>query len=207
MEARAIHRYIGTSPRKMRLVVDLIRGKSVDDALHILHYSPHAASRVAEKVVRSAVANLQNKDGAGRVEPDQMTVREVFVDVGMTVKRISPAPMGRGFRIRKRSNHLTVIVETKPDAGSEVEASGSRGENCRAEESSGAEDGEGNEGTEGHKGTEGAEAIEDGRRRNEVTIPLKETPWDRKHTRSVCAWASSAHGIRTGTMRRPSPVS
>jgi large subunit ribosomal protein L22 len=100
----------------MRLVVDLIRGKSVNDALHILHYSPHAASKVAEKVVRSAVANLQNKDGGGRVEPDQMTVREAFVDVGMTVKRISPAPMGRGYRIRKRSNHVTVVVETSAGA-------------------------------------------------------------------------------------------
>ena len=62
MEAHAINRYIGTSPRKMRLVIDLIRGKSVDEALHILHFSPKHASKVAEKVLRSAVSNLQNKD-------------------------------------------------------------------------------------------------------------------------------------------------
>ena len=113
MEARAINRYIGTSPRKMRLVIDLIRGKSVDEALHILHFSPKHASKVAEKVLRSAVSNLQNKDDAGRVDPESIVVREAFVDGGATMKRISPAPMGRAFRIRKRSNHVTIIVEAK----------------------------------------------------------------------------------------------
>ncbi len=110
MEARAINRYIGTSPRKMRLVIDLIRGKSVDEALNILHYSPKHASRVAEKVLRSAVSNLQNKDEAGRLEPGEMIVKEAYVDVGMVMKRILPAPMGRAFRIRKRSNHVTIVV-------------------------------------------------------------------------------------------------
>jgi large subunit ribosomal protein L22 len=116
MEAKAINRYIGTSPRKMRLVIDLIRGKSVDDALHILHFSPKHASKVAEKVLRSAVSNLQNKDGGGRLEPDQMVVKTVHVDVGMTMKRVLPAPMGRAFRVRKRSNHLTIVVASKVDA-------------------------------------------------------------------------------------------
>lgn len=116
MEARAINRYIGSSPRKMRLVIDLIRGKSVDEALHILHFSPKHASKVAEKALRSAVSNLQNQDGGGRLEPDQMTVKSVTVDVGMTMKRISPAPMGRAFRIRKRSNHLTIVVAAMEDA-------------------------------------------------------------------------------------------
>ncbi len=113
MEARAINRYIGTSPRKMRLVVDLIRGKSVDEALHILHFSPKHASKVAEKVLRSAISNLQNKDDAGRLEPSDILVKEAFVDGGMVMKRISPAPMGRAFRIRKRSNHVTIIVAPK----------------------------------------------------------------------------------------------
>ena len=116
MEARAINRYISTSPRKMRLVIDLIRGKSVDEALHILHFSPKHASKVAEKALRSAVSNLQNQDGGGRLEPEQMTVKTVMVDVGMTMKRISPAPMGRAFRIRKRSHHLTVVVAANDDA-------------------------------------------------------------------------------------------
>jgi large subunit ribosomal protein L22 len=100
----------------MRLVIDLIRGKSVDEALHILHFSPKHASKVAEKALRSAVSNLQNQDGGGRLEPDQMTVKSVTVDVGMTMKRISPAPMGRAFRIRKRSNHLTIVVAAMEDA-------------------------------------------------------------------------------------------
>lgn len=113
MEARAINRYIGTSPRKMRLVIDLIRGKSVNEALHILHFSPKHASKIAEKVLRSAVSNLQNKDNAGRTEPDDMTVKEAFVDDGLVLKRISPAPMGRAYRIRKRSNHVTIVVEAK----------------------------------------------------------------------------------------------
>ncbi len=116
MEARAINRYIGSSPRKMRLVIDLIRGKSVDEALHILHFSPKHASKVAEKALRSAVSNLQNQDGGGRLEPEQMTVKAVTVDVGMTMKRISPAPMGRAFRVRKRSHHLTVVVAAMEDA-------------------------------------------------------------------------------------------
>jgi large subunit ribosomal protein L22 len=116
MEARAINRYIGTSPRKMRLVIDLIRGKSVDEALNILHYSPKHASRVAEKVLRSAVSNLQNKDHAGRLEPGEMIVKEAFVDVGMVMKRVLPAPMGRAFRVRKRSNHVTIVVTPNKDA-------------------------------------------------------------------------------------------
>jgi large subunit ribosomal protein L22 len=116
MEARAINRYIGTSPRKMRLVIDLIRGKSVDEALHILHFTPKHASRVAEKVLRSAVANLQNKDEAGRLETSAMVVKTATVDGGMSMKRVLPAPMGRAFRIKKRSNHVTIIVAAKTDA-------------------------------------------------------------------------------------------
>jgi large subunit ribosomal protein L22 len=113
MEARAINKYIGSSPRKMRLVIDLIRGKSVDEALHILHFSPKHASRVAEKVLRSAVSNLQNREDGGRLGPEEMVVKTAFVDGGMTMKRISPAPMGRAYRIRKRSNHVTIVVASK----------------------------------------------------------------------------------------------
>jgi large subunit ribosomal protein L22 len=111
MEARAINRYVGTSPRKMRLVIDLIRGKRVNEALHILHFSPKSASKVAEKVLRSAVSNLQNSDEGGRVDPEDMVVKRAEVDGGMTMKRISAAPMGRAYRIRKRSNHITIVVE------------------------------------------------------------------------------------------------
>jgi large subunit ribosomal protein L22 len=110
MEARAINRYIGTSPRKMRLVIDLIRGKAVDEALTILHFQPKHAAKTAEKVLRSAIANIQNKDQGGRVDTSTLFVKEAFVDGGATMKRISPAPMGRAYRIRKRSNHVTIVV-------------------------------------------------------------------------------------------------
>lgn len=110
MEARAINRYIGTSPQKMRLVIDLIRGLNVEKALSILHFSPKHAARTAEKVLRSAISNIQNKDEAGRIDPSTLFVKEAFVNVGPTLKRISPAPMGRAFRIRKRSNHITIVV-------------------------------------------------------------------------------------------------
>lgn len=110
MEARAINRYIGSSPRKMRLVIDLIRGRGVEEALSILHFSPKHAAKTAEKVLRSAISNFQNKDEAGRVDTAQLFVKEAFVNGGPVQKRISPAPMGRAYRIRKRSNHVTIIV-------------------------------------------------------------------------------------------------
>src|SRR5437867_8536778 len=109
LEARAINRYINSSPRKMRLVVDLIRGKAVPEALSILHFSPKHASRIAEKVLRSAVSNLQQKDEANRVEAESLYVKTVFVDCGPGMKRMMPAPMGRAYRIVKRSNHLTIV--------------------------------------------------------------------------------------------------
>ena len=108
MEAKAVHRYIRFIPKKMRLLIDLIRGMSVDKALEVLHFSPKHASKDAEKVLRSAVANLMNKDEATRMEPGDIFVKEAFVNQGPTLKRISPAPMGRAYRIRKRSCHITI---------------------------------------------------------------------------------------------------
>lgn len=113
MEARARNRFIGSSPRKMRLVVDLIRGESVDKALEILHFSPKHSSKDAEKTLRSAVSNLLNKEETSRVEPADLFVKEAFVNAGPTLKRISPAPQGRAYRIRKRSCHLTIVVAKK----------------------------------------------------------------------------------------------
>lgn len=113
MESRAVHRHISSSPRKMRFVVDLIRGMSVDKAIEVLHFSPQHASRDAEKVLRSAVANLMNQDESTRVEPEELFVKEVYVNNGPMIKRIQPAPMGRAHRIRKRSCHLTIIVASK----------------------------------------------------------------------------------------------
>jgi large subunit ribosomal protein L22 len=113
MESIAKYRFLGSSPRKMRLVIDLIRGMSVDKALEVLHFSPKHASKDAEKVLRSAVSNLMNRDEATRMEPSDIFVKEAFVNQGPTLKRISPAPMGRAYKIRKRSCHITIVVATK----------------------------------------------------------------------------------------------
>jgi large subunit ribosomal protein L22 len=113
MEARAVTKYIGSSPRKMRLVIDLIRGMRADKALEVLHFSSKHSSRNAEKTLRSAMANLMNTDEATRIEPQDLFVKEAYVDQGPTLKRISPAPMGRAYRIRKRSCHLTIVVANK----------------------------------------------------------------------------------------------
>ncbi len=94
MEAKAINRYVGSSPRKMRLVVDLIRGKGVEEALSMLHFVPKHAAKTAEKVLRSAISNYQNKDEAGRVDTSTLYVKTAFVDGGPTAKRVLPAPMG-----------------------------------------------------------------------------------------------------------------
>jgi large subunit ribosomal protein L22 len=110
LEARAMKRYIQGSPRKMRLVADLIRGKSVSDALTILHFSPKRATKVCEITLRSAVSNLMNAKESGRVDPDHVLVKAVTVDGGPMAKRILPAPMGRAYRVRKRTNHLTIVV-------------------------------------------------------------------------------------------------
>src|SRR5687767_4429536 len=113
MEAKAIQRYIRSSPRKMRLVIDLIRGKNAAEALAILKFTPKSAARDAEQVLRSAISNISNLETAGNIRPDALFVKEVFVNQGATAKRISPAPMGRAYRIRKRSHHLTITVSTK----------------------------------------------------------------------------------------------
>jgi large subunit ribosomal protein L22 len=113
MEAQALNRFVGTSPRKMMIVIDLIRGRGVEEALSILHFSPKHAAKDAEKTLRSAISNLQSKDQAGRVDTATMYVKEVFVNGGPMAKRVSPAPMGRAYRIRKRSHHLTIVVATR----------------------------------------------------------------------------------------------
>ncbi len=113
MEARAIKRYIQSSPRKMRLVVDLIRGKAVNEALNILHFSPKHGSKVVEMTLRSAVSNLSNKLETGRIEEKDIFVKTVYVNGGPVLKRMLPAPQGRAYRVRKRSNHLTIVVAEK----------------------------------------------------------------------------------------------
>ncbi len=102
-----------TSPRKMRLVADIIRGVDVDKALYILKYSKKEASIRLEKLLLSAIANWQTKNEGKDIEEAKLYVKEIFVDGGAMLKRLRPAPQGRGYRIRKRSNHVTIILGNK----------------------------------------------------------------------------------------------
>lgn len=101
-----------SSPRKMRYVVDMIRGMEVNRALGTLKFSKKAASVAVEKLLRSAIANWEQKNDR-KAEEGELYVTTVFVDCGATLKRMRPAPQGRGYRIRKRSNHVTLFVGTK----------------------------------------------------------------------------------------------
>ena len=101
-----------TSPRKMRLVADTVRGKDVFEALNILRFSAQEASGRIEKLLRSAIANWEAKNSGASPEDSKLTVSEIFVDSARMLKRIQPAPQGRAHRIRKRSNHVTIIVDS-----------------------------------------------------------------------------------------------
>ena len=105
---------VPSSPRKMRLVVDMIRGMEVNRALGTLRYSNKAASKDVEKVLRSAIANWEQKNDR-KAEAGELYVSKAYVDEGVTLKRMRPAPQGRGYRIRKRSNHVTLYVDSKND--------------------------------------------------------------------------------------------
>jgi large subunit ribosomal protein L22 len=102
-----------TSPRKMRLVADLVRGMQVDKALQILKYNPKEASNRIEKLLLSAISNWQAKNEGKRVEDANLIVKTIFVDSGFQLKRLRTAPQGRGYIIRKRSNHVTLTVDSK----------------------------------------------------------------------------------------------
>jgi large subunit ribosomal protein L22 len=114
----AVLRHTPTSPRKMRLVVDLVRGKDVETATAILQNSTKHAARTVLRTLKSAVSNYMNRNNETVSERDLYIV-EAYVNAGVTLKRIAPAPMGRAYRIRKRSNHLTIVVDkrkTKQDS-------------------------------------------------------------------------------------------
>lgn len=112
MEAVAKLRNVPTSPRKMRLVADLIRGQRVSRALGLLKYQPQGGAATMQKVLLSAVANWQQKNEDLNIEDADLFVKTVFVDGGPVLKRLRPAPQGRGHRIRKRSNHITIVVDS-----------------------------------------------------------------------------------------------
>ena len=106
---------IPTSPRKMRLVADTVRGQEVNHALDLLKYSQRAASKDLEKVVRSAIANWEakNPEQASELDNGNVYIKTLMIDEGRTLKRIRPCPQGRAGRIRKRSNHITVVLDVK----------------------------------------------------------------------------------------------
>lgn len=107
MQAKAIARYVRISPRKARLVIDLIRGKEVGEAISILRHTPKAASPIIEKVLKSAVANAEHNYS---LDPDSLVISEAYVDPGPTMKRFRPRAQGRASRINKRTSHITVVV-------------------------------------------------------------------------------------------------
>jgi large subunit ribosomal protein L22 len=111
MEARAILKDVPTSPRKMRLVADMIRGQKVSKALALLKFQPRASSPVLHKVLLSAVANWQQLNEDSKLEDADLIVKTVFIDGGRMLKRLRPAPQGRAHRIRKRSNHITIVID------------------------------------------------------------------------------------------------
>ncbi|HRN40904.1 MAG: 50S ribosomal protein L22 [Flavobacteriales bacterium] len=101
-----------TSPRKMRLVADMVRGQEVFKALSMLKFSPQEASRRLEKLLKSAIANWEAKNEGLRPEENNLVVKSIMVDSARMLKRIQPAPQGRAHRVRKRSNHVTLVVDS-----------------------------------------------------------------------------------------------
>jgi large subunit ribosomal protein L22 len=109
----AVLRNCPTSPRKMRLVTDMIKGVEVNKALDMLKFSKKEASRNVEKLLLSAIANWQAKNEGARIEESHIIVKEAFVDQSRSLKRIQPAPQGRAHRIKKRSNHVTIVLGSR----------------------------------------------------------------------------------------------
>lgn len=110
MEGKAIARYVRIAPRKAQLVIDLVRGKKVDEALAILKYTPKAAAPIVEKVIRSAMANAENNFG---MDIDNLYVAEIYANQGPTMRRFRPRAQGRATIIRKRTSHIGVVLKEK----------------------------------------------------------------------------------------------
>jgi large subunit ribosomal protein L22 len=130
--ATAVARFVRMSPTKARRVIDLVRGKSVEQALDILRWAPQEASEPVAKVIASAAANAQNNEG---LDPSTLVVATIYADGGPTAKRIRPRAQGRAFRIRKRTSHITVIVESRP---SREERTGQSAGSARARRAQGS---------------------------------------------------------------------
>jgi len=119
--ARAIARHVRVSPMKARRVVNLVRGLPAREALTVLQFAPQSASEPVYKVLASAIANAENNE---RLDPDSLLVAEAYVDEGPTLKRFRPRAQGRAYRIRKRTSHITIVVESVPAAQARAAKSG-----------------------------------------------------------------------------------
>ena len=117
MEATATLKYLKASPQKVRLVADLVRGKKVEEAIQILRFTKKTSAKDLEKLLRSAVANAENKEA--NVDVDDLVVSKIYVNEGPREKRVQPAPMGRAYRIQKRKAHITVHVSDEVKAVNE----------------------------------------------------------------------------------------
>ena len=113
MEAIAKLKNVPTSPRKMRLVADMVRGRRVNDALNILRFDSKSGSKKIEQLLLSAIANWEQLHEGKRLEDADLYIKTIFVDGGRMLKRLRPAPQGRGYRVRKRSNHITLVLDSK----------------------------------------------------------------------------------------------
>ena len=128
MEARAVHRHVGIPATKMRQVIDLIRGKPVEEALAILQYTPRLAARVVEKTLRSAIANAtvrdeeEEEEATPPVDVEELFIQRVYADEGRTLKRLRPRARGAANRIMKRQSHLTIVVSDGRDEAEPVAA-------------------------------------------------------------------------------------
>ena len=111
MQATATARFVRIAPRKMGLVSDMVRGKRMEEAFNILHFSPKAASVPLEKLIRSALANLLQQEGSKKIDTEDVVVGELIVNEGPTLRRFRPRAMGRATRIRKRTCHIQVTLE------------------------------------------------------------------------------------------------
>jgi large subunit ribosomal protein L22 len=114
MEAVAILKNVPSSPRKMRLVAGLVRGQNVTRALALLKFQANGGAEKVEKLLLSALSNWQQKNEDARIEDANLYIKEIKIDEGKMLKRLRPAPQGRGHRIRKRSNHVTLIIDSRP---------------------------------------------------------------------------------------------
>jgi len=112
MKARAVNKYIRHSAKKMKPVLDMVRGKQVNTVLNMLAFMPKKSAKLVELTTRSAVSNLLNTEEGAKVNPDELIIAEAYADQGPVMKRIRPRSMGRAYLIRKRTCHLTIVVAT-----------------------------------------------------------------------------------------------